>query len=214
MLSLRLVRAAPETRARSERTCMTPGTFPWVAEAACRAGRRGCKERGLGGRGRAGEAGRVSPLRARVPRAILGASQGAQVVKRGPASAGDVRDAGLIPGSGRPPGGGNGNPRWYSCLGNPMDRGAWWAAVHGSQRARHDWATEHACVNIRSLNIPKHTQTHRHTDTQTHRHTHTHTHPGRWMWCWWCWPLSNSTQSKWLAPSLCPQRQIPILLSH
>ena len=98
--------------------------FLWVAEAACRAGRRGWKKRGLGGGGRAGEAGRASPLRARVPRAILGASQGAQVVKGGPASAGDVRDAGLIPGSGRPPGGGNGNPRWYSRLGNPMDRGA------------------------------------------------------------------------------------------
>ena len=36
-----------------------------------------------------------------------------------------------IPGSGRSPGEGNGNPLQYSCLGNPMDRGAWWAAVHG-----------------------------------------------------------------------------------
>ena len=40
-------------------------------------------------------------------------------------------DIGLIPGSGRPPGEGNGNPRQYSCLGNPMDRGAWWATVRG-----------------------------------------------------------------------------------
>ena len=40
-------------------------------------------------------------------------------------------DAGSIPGSGRPPKGGNGNPLQYSCLGNPMDRGAWWATVHG-----------------------------------------------------------------------------------
>ena len=39
-------------------------------------------------------------------------------------------DAGLIPGSGRSPGEGNGNPLQYSCLGNPMDRGAWWATVH------------------------------------------------------------------------------------
>ena len=38
---------------------------------------------------------------------------------------------GLIPGSGRSPGEGNGNPLQYSCLGNPMDREAWWAAVHG-----------------------------------------------------------------------------------
>ena len=40
-------------------------------------------------------------------------------------------DAGSIPGSGRSPGEGNGNPLQYSCLGNPMDRGAWWATVHG-----------------------------------------------------------------------------------
>ena len=48
-----------------------------------------------------------------------------------PVNAGDTEDMGLIPGSGRTPGGGNGNPLWYSCLGNPVDRGAWWAAVHG-----------------------------------------------------------------------------------
>ena len=49
-------------------------------------------------------------------------------VKNMPASAGDV---GLIPGSGRPPGEGNGNLLQYSCLGNPVARGAWWATVHG-----------------------------------------------------------------------------------
>ena len=54
----------------------------------------------------------------------------ALVVKNLPANAGDRSDAGLIPGSGRLPGGGNGNPLQYSCLGNPMDREAWWAAVH------------------------------------------------------------------------------------
>ena len=43
----------------------------------------------------------------------------------------NVGDMGLIPGSGRSPGGGNGNPLQYSCLGNPMDRGAWQATVHG-----------------------------------------------------------------------------------
>ena len=47
------------------------------------------------------------------------------------ANAGDVRDVGSIPGSGRSPGGGHGNPLRYSCLGNPMDRGAWWATVYG-----------------------------------------------------------------------------------
>ena len=52
------------------------------------------------------------------------------VVKNPPSNARDTRDVGSIPGSGRPPGGGNGNPLQYSCLGNPMDRGAWWATVH------------------------------------------------------------------------------------
>ena len=50
------------------------------------------------------------------------------MVKNPPVNAGDV---GLIPGSGRYPGEGNGNPLQYSCLGNPEDRGAWWATVHG-----------------------------------------------------------------------------------
>ena len=60
----------------------------------------------------------------------LRASQVALVVKNLPANAGDVRDVGLIPGSGRSPGGGHGNPLQYSCLENPMDREAWWATVH------------------------------------------------------------------------------------
>ena len=47
------------------------------------------------------------------------------------ASAYNVGDPGSIPGSGRSPGEGNGNPLQYSCLENPMDGGAWWAAVHG-----------------------------------------------------------------------------------
>ena len=52
------------------------------------------------------------------------------MVKSLPANAGDLRDEGLIPGLGRSPGGGNGNPLQYSCQENPMDRGAWWATVH------------------------------------------------------------------------------------
>ena len=51
------------------------------------------------------------------------------MVKNPPANAGA---AGLIPGLGRSPGEGSGKPLQYSCLGNPMDRGAWWATVHGS----------------------------------------------------------------------------------
>ena len=53
---------------------------------------------------------------------------GSSVVKNLPANAGN---GGLIPGSGRSLGEGNGNPLQYSCLGKPMDRGAWWATVHG-----------------------------------------------------------------------------------
>ena len=54
----------------------------------------------------------------------------ALVVKNPPANAGDIRDTGSIPGSGRSPGEGNGNPLQYSCLENPMDRGAWWATAY------------------------------------------------------------------------------------
>ena len=73
------------------------------------------------------------------------------MVKNLSANAGEARDAGLIPGSGRSPGGGNGNPLHYSCLENHMDREAWWATIHQVTRVRHNLATEH-----------------------THTHTHTH----------------------------------------
>ena len=56
---------------------------------------------------------------------------GDSVVKNLPANAGDIRDLGSILGSGRSSGEGNGNPLQYSCLKNPMDRGTWWATVHG-----------------------------------------------------------------------------------
>ena len=54
-----------------------------------------------------------------------------QTVKNMPANAGDIRDTGLIPGSGRSPGQGNGNPLQYSCLENSKDRGTWRAIAHG-----------------------------------------------------------------------------------
>ena len=60
----------------------------------------------------------------------------ALVVKNLPANAGDIRDMGAIPGFGRSPGGGNGNLLQYSCLENPMDRGAWQAIVHGITKSR------------------------------------------------------------------------------
>ena len=73
------------------------------------------------------------------------------MVKHLPANAGDVSS---FPGSGKSPGEGNGNPLQDSCLGNPMNRGAWWATHStGWQRLEHNWATEH---------------THTHTYTQHH----------------------------------------------
>ena len=56
--------------------------------------------------------------------------------KESACNAGDARDPGLIPGPGRSPGGGNGNPLQYSCLKNPMDRGAWWALVQRVSQSR------------------------------------------------------------------------------
>ena len=74
-----------------------------------------------------------------------------------PANARDTGDAGSIPGLGRSPGGGNGNQLQYSCLGNPMDRGAWWAIDHGVTESD---TTE--CVHV-------------HARACVHTHTHAHT---------------------------------------
>ena len=67
---------------------------------------------------------------------------GGLVLKNLAANARDTRDKGFIPGWERSPGGGNGNPLQYSYLGSPMDRGAWWATVHGVAKS---WTrlTEH-----------------------------------------------------------------------
>ena len=59
----------------------------------------------------------------------------ALVVKNPSANAGDIRASGSMPGSGRSPGGGHGNQLQYSCLENPMDRGAWWAIVYRVTRS-------------------------------------------------------------------------------
>ena len=64
---------------------------------------------------------------------------GGSVGKESACSAGDL---GLIPGSGRSPGEGNGNPLEQSCLENPMDKGAWQATVHGDARVGHNLATK------------------------------------------------------------------------
>ena len=63
-------------------------------------------------------------------------SQVVLVVKNSLANAGDIRDVSLTRGSGGCPGGGHGNALQYSCLENTMDRGAWWATVHGVAKSR------------------------------------------------------------------------------
>ena len=67
---------------------------------------------------------------------LLWGFPGGSVVKNPPAQAGDTGDVGLIPGLGRSSGEGNYNPLQYSCLRNPMDRGAWQATVHGVPKSQ------------------------------------------------------------------------------
>ena len=67
---------------------------------------------------------------------------GGTVLENSTASTEGARDEGLIPGSGRSPREGNGNPLQYFCLGNPMEGGAWWAIAHGVARVGHDLATK------------------------------------------------------------------------
>ena len=74
---------------------------------------------------------------------MVGASRLALVVRNPPANA-DVGHEGLVPWSGRLLGGGHGNPLQYSCLENPMDRGAWWATVHRVTESDTTEATEPA----------------------------------------------------------------------
>ena len=74
------------------------------------------------------------------------------MVKNLPTNTGDIRDASSIPGLGRSPGGGNGNPLQYSYLENPMDRGAWQATVHGGRKESNmTEATQHADTCSREL---------------------------------------------------------------
>ena len=68
------------------------------------------------------------------------------MVKTPPANAGDIRDMDSIHGLGRSPGGGHGNPLQYSCLENPMDRGAWWATVQGCKELDMTEVTQLECT--------------------------------------------------------------------
>ena len=72
-------------------------------------------------------------------------SQVALAVKNLPANAGDSGEAGSIPGSGRSPGGGHDSPLQFSCLENPMDRGAWLATIHGVAKS---YTTEHTHTHL------------------------------------------------------------------
>ena len=85
--------------------------------------------------------------------------------------AGDSRDMVAVPGLERSPGEGNGNPLQYSCLENPMDKGVWWATVHGGHRKTGLTAYVHAF-------------------TYTHTHTHTDTHTYNF------WTLANLTSRR------------------
>ena len=81
----------------------------------------------------------------------------ALVVKKLPANAGDVTDTGSIPGLGKSPGGGHGNPLQFSCLENPMDRGVWWAMVQRvtKSQTRLKQLSTHACIPIMSFIVGK-----------------------------------------------------------
>ena len=86
------------------------------------------------------------------------------VVKNLPANAGDVRDAGSIPALGRSPGGEYGTPLHYSCLENPMDRGAWRATVHRISKSR-TWLSDSA-QHSTGVNDSSHPTTKRHPGLQ------------------------------------------------
>ena len=76
------------------------------------------------------------------------------MVKNPPANTGDTRDLGSMPRLGRSPGGGNGNPLQYSCLENPMDRGAWWARVHVVTKSQTSLSTYNYLRKLLFTKIP------------------------------------------------------------
>ena len=76
------------------------------------------------------------------------------MVKNLPANAGDVRDVGSIPGTGRSPGEGDGNPFQYSCLGNSMDREAWQTTIHGVTNSQMQLST-HRPAHTHTHSLPK-----------------------------------------------------------
>ena len=85
---------------------------------------------------------------------LHGTSQVVLLVKNLPANAGDIRDTGSIPGLGRSPGEGHDKSLQYFCLENPMDRGAWWATVHGVTKSQTQLKqlSMQTCVSL--VNLP------------------------------------------------------------
>ena len=82
-----------------------------------------------------------------------GASQVVLVVKNPLTNAGNIRHVGLIPGSGRSPGGGHGHPLQYSCLENPMDRGSWRATVHRITKSHTQRLSIHTHAHVNCISI-------------------------------------------------------------
>ena len=85
---------------------------------------------------------------------LLRGFPGDSVIKNTPAN---TEDASLILGSGKSPGGAKGNPLWYFCLENSMDRGAWWAIVHGATKELDmtEQLSTHVCTALKDLIIPE-----------------------------------------------------------
>ena len=121
------------------------------------------------------------------------ASQVVLVVKNPPANAGNARDMSLITGSGRSPGEGNGNTLQYSCLEDSMDRGAWWAIVHGLTKSQ-TWLSDYSwklhnfvffntyVQNEDSRFLFSCTCTHTHMTSHTHAYTYIITHVHKHMY--------------------------------
>ena len=103
------------------------------------------------------------------------------MVKNPPANAGDSGDGGSIPGSGRSPGRGHSNPLQYSCLANPMDKGAWWAIVHSVTKSQTQLKqlSMHACM---LSGITASSLTHTYKDPPLATYSHSHKFPERKAW--------------------------------
>ena len=117
------------------------------------------------------------------------ALQVALVVKNPPVHAGDARDAGWIPGSGRSPGEGNGYSLQYFCLENLMDRGAQQGIVHGVAKSQTWLNTALQGERNQERKVGWFTHKHRLSHTRVHTHTQTHTHtnilsPWQWFSTW------------------------------